>query len=283
MGRRIKKRVKHKPIRRSKAAGRSSRQRAASADNVSSRHSPKVGSRHKRPMGITALLHYTVILAMLSVIAIFTSPRTLLFGFDLGGMYAPLAAFMFFIMNAAVIYGIAYKERWTFSVAVVSYVLSIANSVLAIFHFGNLSAEMESMMDILLPASYISIFMNLLTLWFIYEKKEYFRVWYGTDDLVDHVFRLAVYLFLVVIAVMIIVLFAGVVFFVHSGSSRMLDTISTMEFTEAQAFCDAQADAERDQCYVLLTSAFSNEDDIHKICYGIKRPMYKYLCEEMTG
>jgi hypothetical protein len=239
------------------------------------------------PKGLKALMVYSGIVAFFYLLLIFLSDSTVFFGILTQGVLARLVFFLFFILTVLIVYGIAYKKQWCYKFSIVVYVICIANSVFSIFFIGRINDSLiTSLYSLIIPIFIITLLMNFLTLWYIYEKKFYF-----TDpnhvhrhSLADDVFIYTIYMFYFFAVVFIIVLGSMIFISATKNITYAMTVTAGMDVAEAESYCESLSDAEaKDMCFISVVYNNRADADISKLCNSVKLGYYKYTCLKVVG
>lgn len=243
----------------------------------------KVKKEHT-PKGIHILMQYTTVVAFFYLLAVFSSDLSLFFGFVLKGTAAKLLNFGFFVAASIIIFGISYKKKWSYDFSMFIYILAIANSIASILMFPLIdNTEIMSIPNFLLIFLLISIFINGMTLWYVYEKRKYFEGYTGKTDLVDGVFTFGVYIFYIVLAVFLVMNSYQAYKQVNAEYVEIHSEIAKMDFPESIGYCDSLENAEmQDACFLYVVSIFENEPGIEKLCNAIDIELYKLSCTKLV-
>jgi hypothetical protein len=278
-----------------KAYGNSGSRRhtTSSAPNSPSHPNSKIppaqfDSSYKTPMpkGLKVLMAYSAVIAFFYLLLIFLSDSTVFFGILTTGFLARLVFFLFFMSAVVIVYGIAYKKSWCYNFSIIVYLICIANSVFSIFFIGKINDSLIiSLYTLIIPIFLITLLMNFVTLWYVYEKRLYF-----TDpdhvhrhSLADDVFIYTIYLFFFFIILFVIILGSMIFYSATKNISYVMSVTAGMDVSDAESYCERLSDAEaRDMCFISV--AYNNQDDldISKICNSVKTGYYRYTCLRIT-
>lgn len=249
--------------------------RTSRVKNVEKLHTPK---------GIHILMQYTTVVAFFYLLAVFSSDLALFFGFVVEGISAKLLNFIFFIAAAVIIFGISYRKRWSYDFAMFVYIIAIANSIASILMFPLIDdPEIMSIPNYLLIFLLISIFINCMTLWYVHEKRNYFKKYDAKTDLVDGVFTFGVYIFYIVLAVFLLMNSYQAYKQVNSDYVAVHSEVAKKDFPDSISYCDSQENPEmRDACFLYVVSVFEDEPGIEKLCNAIEIELYKLSCTKLV-
>ncbi|MBN2458279.1 hypothetical protein JXB31_04075 [Candidatus Woesearchaeota archaeon] len=241
------------------------------------------------PKGIRVLIVYSGIIAFFYLLLVFLSDMSIFFGFLTRGLSARLTHFLFFISTIVIMYGLSYRKRWCHIFSIAVYLVCIINSLVSIFFLKGIGEELiTSLYSILMPFFLVTLIMNVLPLWYLYEKRHYFTS--GRDDgmhcFVDKVFIYAIYMFYIFAGLFILV--SGTLFFVNAVSNieHVMSITAGMDVADSQAYCESLPSEEaRDFCFlsvVQLNSGRDGEEDISKLCSSISSGYYRFTCYKVV-
>jgi len=237
---------------------------------------------HVIPKGIRVLMVYTGIMAFFYLLLVFISDITLFFGILAKGTTARFIHFLFFLAALLIVYGIAYRKSWCYHLCITVYSICLLNSIFSIFLLGRITEAMiTSIFNLIIPFLLVTILMNLLTLWYVHEKRIYFRdpMHVHKHTVADNVFVYTVYLFYIFTVLFIII--SGLLFFMNAAKSLnyIMAVTSSMDVPDAQAYCEQLTDpSATDLCF--LSVVYQNQDtaDIGKLCRSIDSDYYRFTC-----
>jgi hypothetical protein len=238
------------------------------------------------PKGLKVLMVYSAIVAFFYLLLIFLSDSTVFFGILIKGFFARFIFFILFILTFLIVYGITYKQKWCYKFSIFIYIISIVNSIFSIFFIGKINDSLvTSLYALIIPLFIITLLMNFLTLWYVYEKKLYFidPTHIHKHSLADDVFVYTIYLFYFFVALFIIVLGSMIFISATNNVSYVMSVTAGMNVAEAEYYCESLTDPEAmDMCFISVVYNNRAENDISKLCNSVKLGYYKYTCLKLA-
>lgn len=238
------------------------------------------------PRGIRVLMVYTGLVALFYMLLVFVSDVTIFFGFVLTGIAAKSVHFLFFISAIMIVFGIASKKPWAYGFSIIVYAVCILNSLASLF-FINKTSDLiiTSLYSLVIPIFIVTLLMNVLTIWYVYEKKPYFKNPMHVDrhSIVDLVFIYVIYIFYFFFALFLIA-FAAIMFTsVSKNLSLYMEETGKLDVSDGEAYCENIANTDsRDICFVAVVYNNKNSSDINKLCSSIELGYYRYTCYKVA-
>ncbi len=254
-----------------------------------SRHSSKRGEKKKNPgfrieempEGIRVLFVYTLMIGMAYLILGAFLRVSMLFGFIIRGLPAVLVNVIFSALIFTIAYGIALKKHWTPRVASIIYILSALSALTSLAI--ELMRPYFFIRNTLILSSIVIVFLNLLTLWFINDKKHYFLMGYRKKrvEISDKVFISAIYIFYFISILLIFAVGVQSYRTMTSSMNFVVNNLNGKTFEQGISFCKLQSGTKKDICFMSL--AILKPDEGVKLCNNIQDEFYKITCYKGIG
>lgn len=236
------------------------------------------GTYKNSPVGIKILVLYSIILAVLYFIFSILFPTTIVFGHELTGLDAQFLNLLFFVMVVAMIFGFVHKTKWVWEFAMIWYILSLVSSFFAIIT--RASNILSLLSDSILLSSLVIFFINGLTIWYIYVRKDYFK--HNTYKVHDDFDKIFIHFMTIFFVIALLSTTLVIMSFYQNTTKRIDNSINTLRgstLEEALFICSDKDQPDRDICF--LTIAVIESDMVENdVCNLIFSNFYRLTCFE---
>lgn len=254
------------------------------------------------PQGIKVLIGYSSLLGIFYLLFGLLIPTTIFFGLEITGDLAKIINIFMALLIFVMVLGLYFARSWAYYLSLWLYFLSIISSISIIFFpkngmFGIISS-------FIVIASILAIVINMITAWYVMEKKEYFVLKKNVKanekiknydlikkqknliaadvsrelSLVDRVFISSIYLFYFFTVISALAL--GMQF--YSNVTLKIDNIMTeidgKTFEQSMNFCNSLDLESRDICYMTSATIFSKVVDPRPLCVSIQDDFFRFTC-----
>ncbi|RMF05406.1 hypothetical protein D6764_04770 [Candidatus Woesearchaeota archaeon] len=238
--------------------------------------------KHIIPVGIKVLINYSVLLCFFYALFGLIFPFLFHMEFLVQSPYALVSNILTLGLMLLLIYGFYNRRFWAWKLALFLYTFSILNSVITLVF---IKYTILNIIAGFIVSSFIfTVFLNLLTLWYIYERKDYFTVkhYHPHIHLADKVFISSVYIFYFFAIVFVIAL--GFEFYKSATYTvdRLAYELRGKTYEESMNICNTKAFADRDVCYVTVAASHREFPKARELCSLVKSDFYKLTCYQAT-
>lgn len=247
-----------------------------------SRRKRAAGGKHVIPVGIKVLITYSVILGIFYALFGLLFPVTFLFGRYIEGLSAQFWNITMIALIAVMVTGFYKRKHWSWEMALFLYSFSIVNSFATLFFINN--TILASVSDFLKATFFFTLFMNLLTIWYIISRRDYFKkkIYHPHMHLVDKVFISSVYI--LYFFAIIFVTAMGFEFYKSATFTvdAIVDDMNSMTLQESVHLCETGNFRSPDVCYVTAATVHRYSRDAKDVCERIQSGFYKLTCYQAT-
>jgi hypothetical protein len=240
------------------------------------RETPKI------PVGIRVLINYSIILGVFYFVFGLFFPFALKIDTLSTSSYVVLSNVVTLGAMVVLIYGFYQRTRWAWRLALGLYTFSILNSMLTLFYIRY--GILNYIADFITSTFIFTVFLNVLTIWYIYERKDYFfaRTYHPHIHLADKVFISSVYIFYFFAIVFVVSL--GFEFYKSATYTVdvIVEDLAGMTYEESLQMCRDMRSIDRDVCYVTVATMHRHFDGSRDLCELVRSDFYKLTCYQAT-
>jgi hypothetical protein len=227
---------------------------------------------HTTPLGMKILIIYTSALALLYLFFTVVVPANVFFGIATLGNAARVLNIAFLCILAVVVAGLLLKKHWAGGIACGFFIFEVLNLAVSLIVRRNLLEN-----ALVIATSVIIMALNLLILWYLYEKREYFTdMRHFKSGKADRMFIIGIICLAAVLLLSACAYAAAIYKTTISMTDRMIDEIRWMEKNDALQRCSSYEGKEKDICYVVAASAYSDVPEY--ICNDVDDNFYRLAC-----
>ncbi len=232
---------------------------------------------HDFPPGIAMLLVFSAIICALYIVLASMFSFTIILGAVIQGAFSRVLNIIMILLISFMIYGVSKKKMWGYHLSLWIFSFVIINSVVSMFL---IRQNVSGLMNVFVSLSFFFILMmNMMTLWYIKSKKDYFLHNYHPAHMSREdktfVFGLTGLWFAFILTTGTL----GNEFYMQTTQKTdvLIQELSTVNPYSAEDYCLQKID-DRDLC--LLTAALMYEKVINSniLCKDISSQFYKYTC-----
>ncbi len=231
------------------------------------------------PRGLKVLISYSLLLAVLYFFFGILFPTTIVFGHQVNGPLAQLINMTSFVFMVGLIYGYIHRRTWVWEASLIWHILSLTSSVFSLIIWG--SNLVTILADSIVLSSLVIFFVNSVTIWYIYVRKDYFK-YHKLEHKLDHLDKIYIHIMTIFFVILVLVGTFVVLAFYQSTSGHIDDLINELRgntVEEALFLCANKEQPERDLCF--LTIAVSEPRMVDSdMCNMIFSNFYRLTCFE---
>lgn len=239
----------------------------------------------KTPFSIRILIGYSSILVMFYLLYFVMGvyrPQLLFLGGAIISYSAIFIDALFVISLFVLIYGLKNRKSWAWLLGIIWYSLSTVHSIASVY----LTAPnlYNILRELLVLSSVFIVIINLLIIWYIYTKKDYFRN-PRHEDKFGKTDKIFVYSLVCFWAIMILISISiGFNFYKDTTTvaENIVNEIKDTTPIHAIAICETKTGKERDICFVVLVTVFEKEN-LEPMCGRIDSDLYRFSCMQVRG
>ena len=229
---------------------------------------------YEMPEGLRVLWNFSCFMVFFFLLIFFLSDFAVVFGFVLEGVWANLFHLIYFVIFLTIVFGITFHRSWVKDLMLWAFYYWTAN-IFVTFLFSPTIQQpfIKNYMLVAAPVMLFFVVMNLMIIWYLFEKKDCFVSGKCRNDSVDWVFKyLAVFFYL---GLIILMLFGTVkTGQVYLAKSQVYEFHDILGRSDVFAGCD-DGDS---SCMILKAQYHSDE----AVCLGIDDAYYRLLCYFMV-
>ncbi|MBI1969313.1 hypothetical protein HYS48_01350 [Candidatus Woesearchaeota archaeon] len=235
----------------------------------------------KIPIGMKALILYSVAIAFLYLSYLFLGlyqQSMVVFRVFQG----PIPLYLLIIgLLLAVVFGIVERKAWGYQLTMVWFSLSIILSLISTTWFDPQTFPLMRRL-LFLSASSI-ILLDLVVLWYVSKKKAYFSGRPFTVTKADKIFVHFLSIFWLVI-----ILLSGVLgwkFYQQTTNiaDGIVEELRGTGIVHALILCDSKQGMEQDVCYTVVATIYHTEQDVGGICERISSDFFTLTCYQVRA
>jgi len=234
------------------------------------------------PVGIRVLINYSLILGVFYLFVGILLPNILGIQAVSRSPYVIVSNVFTLVAIAAMIFGFYKRRLWSWKLALFLYAFSIVNSLLTLVYIKY--SILNYIADFIRSAFIFTLFLNILTIWYIYERKDYFTVrhYHPHIHLADKVFITSVYIFYFFAIVFVVAL--GFDFYKSATHTVdvIIDDLRGKTYQESLQVCMEKDNVDRDVCYVMIATVHRHFQESRNLCSLVHSDFYKLTCYQAT-
>ncbi len=229
------------------------------------------------PEGINVLWNYICIMVFLFLFILFLSDFSIFFGIVFEGTMAHLLHLIYFTVFLVALFGLTYHKPWVYNFLLWLFYYWSANLFLTFIASSFIENPLaKSYLALFLPIIIMLLVVNLIIIWYLFEKKENFISFTGIYDMVEKVFWHT--MVLVCFSIIFLLLF-GIIKMaqIPIAKENIEERVDSLDY-EVAGFCENKGKYE-DICYLLKAKFHC---DNYK-CLKIEDSFYRFLCMNLDG
>lgn len=232
---------------------------------------------HDFPPGIAFLLTFSFIMCAIYIILASMFSFTMVLGFVIEGALSRLINIFIIITLSFMIFGISKKKIWAYHLAMWVFSITILNSLVSMFF---IKKSVSGSLNVFATFSFfLMVIMNLITIWYLKRKKNYFLHHYLPTHMAseDKKYVFGITSLWLMFMFMTFILVNSYYVETTQKVDILMNELEYIYPYEAQDYCINKAE-DRDLCF--LTSAIVYEKSVNQntLCRGISSRFYRYTC-----
>lgn len=234
---------------------------------------------HDFPPGISVLLVFSIIMCALYIILTSLFSFTMVLGVAVNGALSRMINIFIILTIAFMIFGISKKKKWAYHLSLFVFGINILNSIVSMFF---IKQSVSGILTVFVTFSFFFILMmNLITLWFVRAKKDYFLHHYHPSDMTkeDRAFIYGLTVLWLMFIFMSGVLGSAYYNETIEKTDNMISELDAVYPYEVEDYCMRKIE-DRDLCYLTGAIMYENELNVNALCKDINSEFYKYTCFE---
>lgn len=233
------------------------------------------------PSSLRILIYYILILGMFNFAYLLfgaSFSTSFVFGNVLQGAISKFFNLIFLMTITLVVYGLYHRQHWAWDVSLFILSFNIVDSVVSYFLIKDYPLILSSLTLIL---SSLVIYINIVSLWLLYKKRDYFKNKAYVKDHFDHTYIVTMFVMLILI---IATFFGGAFFFFKETTAitgNLVDELSSRTLLETELVCDSKIEStQKDLCYLVGVMYNENSDKsvLNSYCSKISSNLYRFAC-----
>ncbi|MBR9676623.1 hypothetical protein GOV04_00590 [Candidatus Woesearchaeota archaeon] len=235
------------------------------------------------PAGIKVLIGYTSFLGIFYLTYLIFGayvPTTVLFGKIIEGSLAVLINMVYLTALLVLLYGLIKRKRWGWELALGWYIFGIIDSIIStIIIKANNFSILASFVQL---SSLGIIFMNVVALWYLISKKDYFlgRKFDRHFHVEDQIFVTMTVIFLSIMLVLIVGAAKTYYDTTKTLTASAIDDLSGKTLFNSILTCEQKFGEFRDSCYLVTVIMHENAEKVtlQDVCDRIQSTFFKFTC-----
>lgn len=237
---------------------------------------------HARPFSVKVLIGYVAFLFVFYILhflyEVTNHPATILFGKVFTGATAVFIDGLVLTLLGFVIYGLYKRTSWSWPLAVMWFVISIAN---ALFSLALVESGLMFIVKDLVLLSFVSVlFVDGFVLWYIIYRRQYFHHKTLSYNQLDKFFVYALATFWII--VILLSLAFGIRYYkiTTQRAELLISELKGLDYDSAANLCSSKDGFDRDLCFTAMSALFP-EKPKEELCANVQTEFYKITCTKM--